>query len=260
MNTGAITGYIDVAQLTLYAFWIFFAGLIWYLRREDKREGYPLDSDRTDLSGGRIKVQGFPGMPTPKTFLLHEGGRVQTPRADKPSGPIAATPVFGFPGAALQPTGNPMKDGVGPAAYAQRDDVPDTMFDGVPVIVPLRVATDHGIVSRDPDPRGMTVVGCDGGSAGRIRDVWIDRAEPQIRYLEVELAPGGRPVLLPYAFVKYDAGRRVVNVASIRSDQFADVPGIRNPDQVTRLEEDKICAYYASGHLYALPSRMGPLV
>ena len=25
MNTGAITGYIDVAQLTLYAFWIFFA-------------------------------------------------------------------------------------------------------------------------------------------------------------------------------------------------------------------------------------------
>jgi len=32
--TGAITGYIDVAQLTLYAFWIFFAGLVFYLRRE----------------------------------------------------------------------------------------------------------------------------------------------------------------------------------------------------------------------------------
>ena len=40
MQTGAITGYIDVAQLVLYAFWFFFAGLIWYLRREDKREGY----------------------------------------------------------------------------------------------------------------------------------------------------------------------------------------------------------------------------
>jgi photosynthetic reaction center H subunit len=259
MNTGAITGYIDVAQLTLYAFWIFFAGLIWYLRREDKREGYPLDSDRTDRTGDRIRVQGFPAMPTPKTFLLHEGGSVQTPRPDKPRGPIAATPVFGFPGAALQPTGNPMADGVGPASYALRDDVPDTMFDGAPIIVPLRVATDHGIVSRDPDPRGMTVIGCDGQAAGRIRDCWVDRAEPQIRYLEVELAPGGRPVLLPYGFVKYDADRRRVNVASIRSDQFGDVPAIRNPNQVTRLEEDKICAYYAGGHLYALPSRLGPL-
>ena len=28
MQTGAITQYIDVAQIALYAFWIFFAGLI----------------------------------------------------------------------------------------------------------------------------------------------------------------------------------------------------------------------------------------
>ena len=44
MDTGSITGYVDVAQLVLYAFWIFFFGLIIYLRREDKREGYPLGS------------------------------------------------------------------------------------------------------------------------------------------------------------------------------------------------------------------------
>ena len=42
MQDGA---YLDVAQVTLYVFWIFFACLIYYLRREDKREGYPLDSD-----------------------------------------------------------------------------------------------------------------------------------------------------------------------------------------------------------------------
>jgi photosynthetic reaction center H subunit len=42
METGAITSYIDVAQVVLYAFWIFFAGLIYYLHQEDKREGYPL--------------------------------------------------------------------------------------------------------------------------------------------------------------------------------------------------------------------------
>ncbi len=260
MSTGAITGYVDVAQLTLYAFWIFFAGLIWYLRREDKREGYPLDSDRTSLSGGRVRVQGFPALPKPKTFLLHDGTSTQTPRPEKPAPAIKATPVFGFPGAALQPTGDPMKDGVGPASYAQRDDKPDTMLDGAPMIVPLRVATDHGIVSRDPDPRGMTVIACDGKSPGKIRDVWVDRAEPQIRYLEVELAPGGRPVLLPYGFVKYDGDRRQVKVASIRADQFADVPAIANRDQVTRLEEDKICAYYSAGHLYSKPDRFGPLV
>ena len=44
---GAITQYIDVAQILLYAFWIFFAGLLIYLRREDKREGYPLESERS---------------------------------------------------------------------------------------------------------------------------------------------------------------------------------------------------------------------
>ncbi|HKK51252.1 MAG TPA: photosynthetic reaction center subunit H, partial [Myxococcota bacterium] len=32
MPTGALTGYIDVAQVVLYVFWIFFAGLIFYLR------------------------------------------------------------------------------------------------------------------------------------------------------------------------------------------------------------------------------------
>ena len=55
MHSG-ITGYIDVAQIALYAFWVFFACLIYYLRREDKREGYPLESDRS----GQVRVQGWP--------------------------------------------------------------------------------------------------------------------------------------------------------------------------------------------------------
>ena len=57
-----ITQYIDFAQLSLYAFWLFFAGLIYYLRKEDKREGYPLESRR------KIKVQGWPAMPPEKYF------------------------------------------------------------------------------------------------------------------------------------------------------------------------------------------------
>ena len=45
MEIGAITSNIDVAQVVLYVFWIFFAGLIFYLRQEDRREGYPLEAD-----------------------------------------------------------------------------------------------------------------------------------------------------------------------------------------------------------------------
>ena len=45
--TGQIMSNIDVAQIVLYAFWIFFAGLIFYIRREDRREGYPLEYDLT---------------------------------------------------------------------------------------------------------------------------------------------------------------------------------------------------------------------
>ena len=81
MPTGAITGYIDVAQLTLYAFWIFFFGLIYYLRQEDKREGYPLEGNRP----GRVVVQGFPPVPLPKTFRMADGSTVIAPRAEPPT-------------------------------------------------------------------------------------------------------------------------------------------------------------------------------
>ena len=49
-------------------------------------------------------------------------------------------------------------------------------------------------------------------------------------------------------------------VKSIRSDQFAQVPGLSNPDQVTLQEEDRISAFYGGGHLYATPDRVESLV
>jgi photosynthetic reaction center H subunit len=255
MKTGAVTGYIDVAQIVLYAFWIFFAGLIIYLRKEDKREGYPLESDR---SGGRIKVQGFPAMPAAKTFRLADGSVVQAPRFERDSRPIRATPSGPFPGAPLRPDGDPMLDAVGPTAYAERADTPDHTLDGRPLLAPLRIAPEFEIASKDPDPRGMTVHGADGQPAGVVFDVWIDRAEPQVRYLEVE--SGSRRVLLPAAFSKIDSARRLVRVRSILGWQFAAVPALANPDQVTRREEDRIVAYYAGGNLYALPCRSEPML
>jgi photosynthetic reaction center H subunit len=258
MQAGAITANIDVAQVVLYAFWIFFAGLILYLRREDKREGYPLE---TDLPG-RVVAQGFPALPKPKTFRLRQGGTVSAPNYKADARELRVRPTAPWPGAPLEPTGNPMIDGVGPASYAERSDTPDTTIDGRPRIVPLRVATDFWVESRDPDPRGMAVVGADRIVAGKVVDAWVDRSETIIRYLEVEITEpkAGGVVLLPMNFAKIDRDRRQVRVSAILHDQFIDVPKLRNPDQVTLLEEDKIVGYYGGGTLYATPHRVGPLL
>ena len=70
MQTGAITGYIDVAQVALYAFWIFFAGLIFYLRKEDKREGYPLVTERPGYF-----LEGFPRSRRRRRFCCRMAAR-----------------------------------------------------------------------------------------------------------------------------------------------------------------------------------------
>ena len=200
MQTGAITQYIDVAQLVLYAFWFFLAGVVIYIRREDKREGYPLESERSKF----IKVQGWPAMPEPKTFLSPHGGTVQKPDYVKDDRPVKAMRREGWPGAPLEPTGNPMLDGVGPASYAERADEPDLTLDGAVKIVPLRADREFGIASFDLNPLGQDVVGGDGYVAGKVCDVWVDRTEPQVRYLEVEVKSNGRRVLVPWGFVKMD--------------------------------------------------------
>jgi len=258
MPTGAITSYIDVAQLTLYAFWIFFAGLIYYLRREDKREGYPLESDRSKY----VRVQGFPPVPPTKLFLLPhgEGFRKANPPERRQ---VHAVPLEAWPGAPFEPTGNAMLDGVGSASYAMRADEPDLAYDDAkPKIIPLRADPEFFLASEDPDPRGMVVVGADGRAAGIVREVWIDRSETVVRYLEVELPEdaGGGTVLLPMNLMQMNPRRRRITVQSILASQFADVPRLRNPDQVTLLEEDRITGYYGGGKLYAVPSRLEPLL
>jgi len=65
---------------------------------------------------------------------------------------------------------------------------------------------------------------------------------------------------LPITFAKIDGARRYVRVRSILGSQFSTVPSIANPDQVTRLEEDQIMAYYAGGTLYATAARAEPIL
>jgi photosynthetic reaction center H subunit len=255
MDKGTIVGSIDLAQVVLYAFFIFFIGLVVYLRREDKREGYPLVVD----GSGVIHGNGWPMPPSPKTFLMPHGENVSVPNGRGDAPVTKAVPTARWPGAPLEPTGNPMLDAVGPASYANRANVPDLTVDGADKIVPMRIATTFSIATEDPDPRGMPVIGADHNKAGTVKEVWVDRSEIMIRYLEVELA-GGATVMLPWNFCRIERYMRRVLVKSILSSQFVNVPKIASPDRITLLEEDKVCAYYGGGHLYAVPSRSEPLI
>jgi photosynthetic reaction center H subunit len=256
MGTGAITSYIDVAQLTLYVFWLFFFILIFWLHRETKREGYPLETHRKGQ-----KLIGFPNMPPPKTFVLPHGGGTRTvPRSEpEPQRDLAYQDpkAAGYPG---EPTGNPMTDGVGPGSWNIRPDVPDLTHEGEPKIMPLSKLPDWSVEERDPDPRGKPVYGVDGEVGGTVVDIWMDRSEPQIRYLELEVAGGSSRVLLPINFARISGKDGSVRVKSIMAKHFADVPKLASDGQITLQEEEKVVAYYGGGYLYAMPSRMEPLI
>ena len=258
MIRGAVTDNIDVAQIVLYAFFLFFACLVFYLRREDRREGYPLESE----VAGRPKGRGFLLIPTPKTFRLTSGGKVFAPRFDIDPRPLNAVKVAPWPGAPLQPVGEAMQAGVGPGAYALRADVAEKTHDGLDLIIPMRIATNYAVAREDADPIGMIVLGADGKAGGTVTDLWVDRGESIVRYFEVETGTeiASRRVLLPVNFARVNARRRHVRVEAILGEQFRNAPTALAADKVTLLEEEKIMAFYGAGTLYATPQRAEPLI
>jgi photosynthetic reaction center H subunit len=253
------TNHLDLAQVLLYAFWLFFGFLLFYLQRETRREGYPLESDET----GEVANHGI-YMPGPKTFLLPHGhGSVTVPNYERESRELALQPSEPWGGAPKDPTGkNPMLDGVGPGAYAMRADVPDLLHSGEVKIRPMRMASAFAIPDGDPNPIGNPVVGVDRQEGGTVVDVWIDQAESVIRYYEIKVsdAEDARSVLMPANFaVVRTLPNTHLYVHAITGEQFADVPLTASPDQITMLEEEKIMGYFGAGYLYALPNRAEPM-
>jgi photosynthetic reaction center H subunit len=251
-------GTFDLTSLVFGSFVLFFVGLLIYLRREDRREGYPLEDEvtgRTEVLGGLFFTA------QPKSFIL-DGGRatVLKPNSNRDSRDIAADRTSVAPGSPLKPRGDGMMAGIGPGAFAQRARTPDMMAHGGPKIVPLRVATDFSIAKGDPDPRGMSVTGADGVVAGVVGDVWVDKAEVMIRYLEVKLSATAQSVLLPMTMAVIHKGRGIVKVDAILASQFSGVPKLSSPNQVTLDEEERVVAYYGGGYLYATPARLEPLI
>ncbi len=250
-----VIGNIDLALISLYVFWLFFAALIFYLRREDRREGYPLEDDRT----GAIENPGVIWIPPAKTFHLPDGTTHEAPREERDSFDVPGKPVAAWPGAPLEPSGDPMKGGIGPGAYALRRDVPDEDLEGRPRILPISKLDGFSVVTRDPDPMGMTVYGADRIAGGTVRDLWVDRMESLIRYLEIE-TPNGRSVLVPMPFVRIDGRHNRAEVNAIAGGQFEDAPVLKSGDQITRLEEEKVSAYYGGGLLFSSPNRREALI
>src|SRR6056297_866542 len=151
--TETFFGQVDLASVALWLFWIFFALLIVYIQRENMREGYPLEDDDGNVSAN----QGPFPVPSDKTFKLPHGrGELTLPSGQRPDRTDLALEKTaagnGFP---FVPSGDPMVDGVGPASWAPRRDVPELDGHGHPKIVPMdrkstRLNSSHSGESRMP--------------------------------------------------------------------------------------------------------------
>ncbi len=255
--TGTFFGNFDLASLSIWLFWIFFAGLIFYIQRENMREGYPLEDDE----GKKSSNPSMWPIPSDKTFKLPHGrGEVTVPSGQAPErSDIAMKRVGPGNGYPLEPTGDPMLDGVGPASWAPRRDAPELDGHGHPKIIPM-AAKDAFSVASGRDPRGLPVMAGDGEVVGRVTDMWIDEPEQLVRYLEYTLDPkwgtGNRLVPLTMARI----GKDKVTVRSLYGKHFGTVPQHASATQVTVLEEDKICGYYGGGTLYADKNRQESLL
>lgn len=254
--SGTFFGNFDLASLAIWMFWAFFAVLVFYLQRENMREGYPMQND----DGSDSANQGPFPLPEPKTFVLPHGrGEVSVPNGQLEDRELALRRTSDANGYPMEPTGDPMVDGVGPASWAPRRDVPELDGHGHPKIIPM-VASDSLHVSAGRDPRGMPVVAGDRAIVGKINDMWIDEPEQLVRYLEIELDPefGEGKRLVPLTMARIHSDR--VAIRSIFGSHFNNVPRLASDRQVTMLEEEKICAYYAGGTLYAGANRSEPLL
>lgn len=246
-------GNFDLASLAIWLFWGFFALLVYYLQTENMREGFPFENeDGTAASNQAI----FP-LPKAKTFNLPMGrGSVTVPSAANEAAhrrsDLALVPS-GSEGFPLVPTGNPMLDGVGPASWVPRKDEPELDAHGHAKIQPMASVAGMS-VSAGRDPRGLPVQAGDLEVVARVKELWVDAPEQLVRYLEIDLNSGSSR-LVPMTMCKIWADR--VRINALTSDLFDAIPATKNLTSVTKLEEDKISAYVASGWMYAKGRKRG---
>ena len=263
MNAAYIVGTFDVAELAFLLFLGFFVALVFYLNRESRREGYPLeDEDTGRVQPGSLFDSGK------KSFQLPNGRGTYVPEdVARDDINLPAVSAFRSAGAPLVPTGDPMIDGMGPAAWANRAKYPDLTFDGRPRIVPIADSHELIVSPQDPQLIGWPVQAANREPVGKITDIWVDQAEHLIRYLEVETTTG-KKVLAPMMVASVHGNSllgallpiindepKYVEIDAITAAQFETAPGLETPGIITRYEEDRIQAYFGGGYMYATPER-----
>lgn len=263
MNAAYIVGSFDVAELAFLLFFGFFVALVFYLNRESRREGYPLEDEET----GKVHPGSlFDG--DKKSFQLPHGRGTYVPEdVARDDINVPAVQAFRAAGAPWVPSGDAMADGMGPAAWANRAKYPDLTFDGRPRIVPIAQSHDLVVSPHDPQLVGYPVVAADGVTVGKVSDIWVDQAEHMIRYLEIETT-SGKKVLAPMMVAVVhgnglidallpiiDNKPEYVEIDAITAAQFDGVPALETAGTITRYEEDRIQAYYGGGYMYATPER-----
>ncbi len=246
MVPGAFTSQLDATQILVAIFFLLFAALIYYLRREDKREGYPL----WDVTPRTVPIEGFPPVPPTKVYLLMEGGTTTMPHRFEPSA-TRALPAENYFGSPLIPIGDAMLAEVGPGAYPMRKAEP-LLSEGTPQVQPMRVAQGWDVMRGDTDPRGMRVLDAGKTEVGTVTDLWVDRGVKILRYLEVELDgdPGAPHVIVPLFRTNIREKRRVVLIDAMLAGHVRLAPRLANPDVITAREEDQVNAYFSAAHMY----------
>ncbi len=267
MNAAYIVGTFDVAELAFLLFLGFFITLVFYLNKESRREGYPLEDEMT----GKVEASSSLFDSDKKSFQLPHGRGTYVPEdVARDDVNVPAVQAFHGGGAPWVPTGNPMKDGMGPAAFANRAKYPDLTFDGRPRIVPIADSHEMIVSPNDPQLIGWPVIAADKQEVGKVSDIWVDQSEHIIRYLEVETTTG-KKVLAPMMVASVHGNSLLaallptvsddpeyVEIDAITAAQFEDVPALETPGIITRYEEDRVQAYFGGGYMYATPERAEP--
>ena len=246
MPVGAFTGSFDLPLLLVIVFFLFFLALVYYLRQEDKREGYPLVSDRTERTDGRVKVAGFPSIPSPKTFILPHGEGVRHAPALEEDHDVPGEMAGNRLGMPVNREAAALGTNLGPGSWTMRRNAPDLSHDGKPVFRPLRFATAYDVMKGEPDPRGYTVLGLDRCIAGTVTDIWIDESEHTSKFLEVELAGDvfGRRGDDARAVRETGEPTEMETVGVLVTDEIVETP----VGTVERIEVDEIVAPVAREH------------
>jgi photosynthetic reaction center H subunit len=101
------------------------------------------------------------------------------------------------------------------------------------------------------------VFGLDRKVAGTVVDLWVDKSDVLLRYVEVELVGSGKRVLIPLGVVSW-RGEGPVTCETATCAQIAAAPATAHPERVTLREEDRISGYFGGGELYAQPGDSEP--